>query len=225
MINQYHHILLWKSDKSFYSLLPTSGKSTSWRTSWTILESTRFVSKQCIPYSLSNTIHLLIFYNILTPRNRDTLKGNNGDYKQTSNRPDLLDTGGARSNFHLLDTGQMFTMKAIEPGLSSLLHNKIHNLHNLIVTTIRSGDVRRNNENIKERWGFSSKYQSLQSHGWQRVSNVVENSANIMLWRVVVVHSAEIRSHRMIREKPYILVTTGQQKFLLVSPETRDTSC
>ena len=58
-------------------------------------------------------------------------------------------------------------------------------------------------------WGFSSKYQSLQSHGWQRVSNVVENSANIMLWRVVVVHSAEIRSHRMIREKPYILVTAG----------------
>ena len=97
------------------------------------------------------TIHLLVFYNSLTPRNRDTLKGNNGDYKQTSNRPDLLDTGGARSNFHLLDTGQMFTMKTIEPGLSSLLHNKIHNLHNLIVTTIRSGDVRRNNENIKER--------------------------------------------------------------------------
>ena len=24
------------------------------------------------------------------------LKGNNGDYKQTNNRPDLLDTGGAR---------------------------------------------------------------------------------------------------------------------------------
>ena len=94
--------------------------------------------------------------NWLDPQcNRDTLKGNNGDYKQTSNRPDLLDTGGARSNFHLLDTGQMFTMKTIEPGLSSLLHNKIHNLHNLIVTTIRSGDVRRNNENIKERWGFS----------------------------------------------------------------------
>ena len=82
-----------------------------------------------------------------------------------------------------------------------------------------------NNENIKERRGFSSKYQSLQSHGWQRVSNVVENSPNIMLWRVVVVHSAEIRSHRMTREKPYILVTTGQQIFLLVSPETRDTSC
>merc|ERR1712018_638786 len=46
--------------------------------------------------------------------NSGEYKGNNGDYKQTSNRPDLLDTGGASD-------------------------------------LIRSGEVRRNNENIKER--------------------------------------------------------------------------
>ena len=36
---------------------------------------------------------ILVFITLITIL---ILKGNNGDYKQTNNRPDLLDTGGAR---------------------------------------------------------------------------------------------------------------------------------